>query len=121
VSIEKRKTSDAVAKATVSDNACGEVEVRARNAANALSAREREINKLTLHLRGFQGDNEQLKATIMNRNRELERAGADIASMTRESQAVTVESTRLAADLADHRRKLQAALTALARAEHEKR
>ncbi|GMH78877.1 hypothetical protein TrLO_g8616 [Triparma laevis f. longispina] len=98
-----------------------DVEVRdgKQAALKALDAREKEIVKLHAIVNSLQADCEELRRVCVAREREAERCNQDLVSMTREAQAMGVESSRLGGELTSTRKRLDEVSLKCAQIEHK--
>ena len=95
-----------------------DIKERCSRSEGLLNMREQEIARTDGIVRVLKSDCDELRRVLRERERELERAGADLTSVTREAQAISVEGGRLAGELQKTRQKLDEAEGERGKLEH---
>ncbi|GMI09559.1 hypothetical protein TrVE_jg10409 [Triparma verrucosa] len=119
VRMYKSSVEEAERKLSELERVDGEVRDGKQAALKALDAREKEIVKLHSVVNSLQADCEELRRVCVAREREAERCSQDLVSMTREAQAMGVESSRLGGELTTTRKRLDEVSLKCAQIEHK--
>jgi len=115
------KDKECQRKLAIAEKTIEQTTQRSRKLQSALSSRENVISQLEQKLKCVHTENTELKKLLDARNNDLGRAGEDMAAMTRESQTLSLESSRVVTELQATKSELNNALQKATQADHARR
>jgi len=115
------KEKECQRKLAIAEKTIEQTTQRSQKLQSALSSRENAISQLEQKLKYFHTNNTELKKLLDARNNDLGRAGEDMAAMTRESQTLSLESSRVITELQATKSELNNALQKATQADHARR